>query len=86
MLCVRGFDMGIRIHRVTIERLKRIQELLPGTFACMDIKADGKQKLLNVMSKAKTIGYKRMPELNIPITNKYKVFTYNDNLYVARIK
>jgi len=78
--------MGQRINRTTIERLTKIKNLIPGTFICTGINQTNRQKLLNNIAVARTIGYKRMPELNLPIVNRYKVFTYNDILYVARIK
>lgn len=78
--------MSQMICRTTIERLQKIKEMLPGTFINIGMKQHSRQELTNIITKAKTIGYKRMPELNLPITNKYKIFTYNDDLYVARIK
>ena len=78
--------MSQTIHRNTIERLTKIKALIPGTFMCTNVTAENRQKILNIIAKAKTMGYKRMPELNIPIQNKYKLFTYDNILYVARIK
>jgi len=77
--------MGQRIHRVTIERLRKIKALLPGMF--VDISATGsRQRVRTILRKAQTVGFVRMPELNIPPERVYRHFACRDRFYIARVK
>lgn len=78
--------MGQRIHRVTIERLRKIKALEVGKFVLISDNAKTRVKIRGVLYQARTTGYARYPALNIPATNVYHIFECRGKLYIARVR
>lgn len=80
--------MGQRVHRITLERLKRVAALLPGQFVLVATDVRNRKNISDMLFRAQILGYKKLPTISNAITaaNVYKIFEHREMLYVARIK